>query len=121
MNVNCSTCLEPISANDILTSTPCGYVFHAQCIIQWFETGKNNCLYFQAVKSQGFSLSELLPDTSTLHLMMMHPLRVQVNFSYLGYITTFHTNRGAVESSLVRSRDTLGTFRLLKLSLGRHV
>ena len=36
---------------------------------------------FQAVKSQGFSLAELLPDTPTLHLMMMHPLRVQASVS----------------------------------------
>jgi len=34
----------------------------------------------QAVKLQGFSLAELLPDTDTLHLMMMHPLRVQTAF-----------------------------------------
>ena len=34
----------------------------------------------QAVKLQGFSLAELLPDRDTLHLMMMHPLRVQAAF-----------------------------------------
>ena len=34
----------------------------------------------QAVKLQGFSLAELLPDRETLHLMMMHPLRVQAAF-----------------------------------------
>ena len=33
---------------------------------------------FQAVKYQGFTLDELLPDSGTLHLMMMHPLAVQV-------------------------------------------
>ena len=32
------------------------------------------------MKLQGFSLAELLPDRDTLHLMMMHPLRVQVPF-----------------------------------------
>jgi hypothetical protein len=32
----------------------------------------------QAVRYQGFSLNELLPDNKTLHLMMMHPLSVQV-------------------------------------------
>lgn len=34
----------------------------------------------QAVKQQGFSLAELLPDSQTLHLMMMHPLRAQAAF-----------------------------------------
>ena len=43
MNVNCSTCLELLSASDDLFSTPCGHVFHSHCILQWFETGKSNC------------------------------------------------------------------------------
>lgn len=34
----------------------------------------------QAVAKQGISLNEVLPSPDTLHLLMMHPLRVQVAF-----------------------------------------
>ncbi|XP_017759565.1 PREDICTED: E3 ubiquitin-protein ligase UBR3 isoform X2 [Eufriesea mexicana] len=34
----------------------------------------------QAVRQQGASLNDLLPPTDMLHLLMMHPLRVQVAF-----------------------------------------
>jgi len=43
MNVNCSTCLELLTPSAELSSAPCGHVFHATCILQWLETGKNNC------------------------------------------------------------------------------
>ncbi|XP_043683976.1 E3 ubiquitin-protein ligase Ubr3 isoform X1 [Vespula pensylvanica] len=35
----------------------------------------------QAVRQQGVTLQDLLPPTDMLHLLMMHPLRVQVAFS----------------------------------------
>jgi len=41
----------------------------------------------QAVKSQGFTLQELLPDNDFLTRMMQHPLRVQVN--YLLFVVYF--------------------------------
>lgn len=34
----------------------------------------------QAIKHQGLALRDVLPSTDVLHLMMMHPLRVQVAF-----------------------------------------
>ncbi|XP_046390043.1 E3 ubiquitin-protein ligase Ubr3 isoform X2 [Ischnura elegans] len=34
----------------------------------------------QAIKQQGLTLKDVLPGTDMLHLMMMHPLRVQVAF-----------------------------------------
>jgi len=43
MRVSCTTCLELLTASDELSSVPCGHVFHTQCILQWFETGKSNC------------------------------------------------------------------------------
>lgn len=33
----------------------------------------------QAIRQQGATLRELLPPTDMLHLLMMHPLRVQVS------------------------------------------
>lgn len=41
----------------------------------------------QAVRQQGATLNDLLPPTDMLHLLMMHPLRVQVsNFFIFQYI-----------------------------------
>lgn len=40
----------------------------------------------QAIRQQGVTLRELLPPTDMLHLLMMHPLRVQVSaHSYIFY------------------------------------
>jgi len=39
--VNCSTCLELLTPADSLVCTPCGHVFHIQCVLQWFESKKN--------------------------------------------------------------------------------
>jgi len=41
MRVNCSTCLELLTPADSLVCTPCGHVFHVQCVLQWFESKKN--------------------------------------------------------------------------------
>jgi len=41
MRVNCSTCLELLTPSDSLVCTPCGHVFHLQCVLQWFESKKN--------------------------------------------------------------------------------
>eukprot|EP00088_Acartia_fossae_P027443 TRINITY_DN28203_c0_g1_i1.p1 TRINITY_DN28203_c0_g1~~TRINITY_DN28203_c0_g1_i1.p1 ORF type:complete len:415 (-),score=45.67 TRINITY_DN28203_c0_g1_i1:42-1286(-) len=41
MRVNCSTCLELLTPGDNLVCTPCGHVFHMQCVLQWFESKKN--------------------------------------------------------------------------------
>lgn len=40
----------------------------------------------QAIRQQGVTLRELLPPTDMLHLLMMHPLRVQVSvYLYIFY------------------------------------
>lgn len=41
----------------------------------------------QAVRQQGAVLHDLLPPADMLHLIMMHPLRVQVSFSRQFFIT----------------------------------
>lgn len=58
----------------------------------------------QAVRQQGATLNDLLPPTDMLHLLMMHPLRVQVStflfssifisfqYSFNIYIQYFKTN-----------------------------
>ena len=42
MNIGCSTCLEPITANCDSSTTPCGHVFHTDCIKNWLNR-KSNC------------------------------------------------------------------------------
>jgi len=41
MRLQCSTCLERMSPEEDLGSTPCGHVFHMVCVLQWFENKKN--------------------------------------------------------------------------------
>jgi len=59
----------------------------------------------QAVSYQGFSVDELLPDLKTLHLMMMHPLSVQVRHSRI---------QSRRNLDRVQSRKIKGKFRPLK-------
>jgi len=40
----------------------------------------------QAIRQQGATLRELLPPTDMLHLLMMHPLRVQVSTFYFFFL-----------------------------------
>ena len=87
---------------------------------------------FQAVKHQGFTLSELLPDTNVLHLMMMHPLRVQVSkflesnvltsqFFTPGCLLRDHVRHVGKEwATNQRSGDDLHPVSLLQLHGGRR-
>ena len=43
MNIECSTCMEPLMANGDNSTTLCGHVFHTDCINRWFQKGKLNC------------------------------------------------------------------------------
>ena len=41
MRLQCSTCLDQISPEEDLSSTPCGHVFHLVCILRWLKHKKN--------------------------------------------------------------------------------
>ena len=43
MNTACSTCLESFSSKSDVSATPCGHVFHTQCIEKWISSGQNKC------------------------------------------------------------------------------
>ena len=43
MNIACSTCLEPFTSISDISSTPCGHVFHTNCIIAWLKNGRKSC------------------------------------------------------------------------------
>ena len=44
MNTACSNCLEPYSSREDISYTPCGHVFHTECIKNLFQNGRNYCL-----------------------------------------------------------------------------
>ena len=43
MSIECSTCMEPLTANGDNSTTLCGHVFHTDCINRWFQKGQSNC------------------------------------------------------------------------------
>ena len=43
MNSSCSTCLESFNLRSDVSTTPCGHVFHTDCIEKWLQSGKNQC------------------------------------------------------------------------------
>ena len=43
MNVACSICLESLTLNSDIYTTPCGHVFHYDCIRKWLASGNQHC------------------------------------------------------------------------------
>ena len=43
MNVACSICLESFTLTSDIYTTPCGHVFHYDCIRKWLERGNKHC------------------------------------------------------------------------------
>ena len=41
--MDCPTCWDSIDAESQVVSTPCGHVFHSDCIETWIDKGKKNC------------------------------------------------------------------------------
>ena len=42
LNSSCPTCLESFSQSCHIFSTPCGHIFHKNCILRWLE-GQASC------------------------------------------------------------------------------
>ena len=42
VNFACPTCFESFKASSNISSTPCGHVFHTDCISKWLQNGENN-------------------------------------------------------------------------------
>lgn len=42
-NNNCIVCHDTISENNYYPLPECGHIFHTDCIVTWFRSGKNNC------------------------------------------------------------------------------
>ena len=43
MNAACSTCLGSFTSISDISTTPCGHVFHTDCIEKWLQNGSNSC------------------------------------------------------------------------------
>ena len=43
MNTACSSCLELFTSSCDISTTPCGHVFHTECISKWLEDRQENC------------------------------------------------------------------------------
>ena len=43
MNIACSICLESFALTCNIYTTPCGHVFHYECILKWLESGNSHC------------------------------------------------------------------------------
>lgn len=39
----CSICINDIKQDDEISILPCGHNFHFDCIVPWFDSGKNTC------------------------------------------------------------------------------
>ena len=39
----CCICMDDIAANSVMTKLPCDHVFHADCIMSWFRSGRSSC------------------------------------------------------------------------------
>ena len=80
MNSVCSSCLELFTSRSDISTTPCGHVFHTECIKKWLENGQNNCsqcwkscgpyqinkLYFSEADSENALVSELMEENLKL-------------------------------------------------------
>ena len=42
MEFGCSTCLETFTSKCVVSTTPCGHVFHRECITNWLQN-ENSC------------------------------------------------------------------------------
>ena len=56
MNIACSICLELFDSRSDISTTPCGHVFHTDCIKNWMESGQNNCSQCR----KGFSPNQII-------------------------------------------------------------
>ena len=81
MNTACSCCLETFASSSDISTTPCGHVFHTECITRWLGNRQhNNCaqcrkkcnpnqiikLYFSEADSENSLVDELQSENLRL-------------------------------------------------------
>ena len=82
MNTACSSCLELFTSSCDISTTPCGHVFHTECISKWLEHRQENCtqcrksckkdqiikLFFSEGDPQNNLITELMEENQKLQM-----------------------------------------------------
>ena len=80
MNTACSSCLELFTSSCDISTTPCGHVFHTECISKWLEDRQENCaqcrksckkdqiikLFFSEANPENNLIAELMEENQKL-------------------------------------------------------
>ena len=108
----CPTCLEPLSSGSInyTVSTPCGHLFHMNCVQSWISRGNQTCpqcrrniskekllrIYLQPVESETQNPHEAVEIQRNYENAPKNPSSNSVAYSretdfvYLDSVTTVH-------------------------------
>ena len=67
MTNKCPTCLEPLisDSKNYIVTTPCGHLFHMNCVQGWLNTGNQTCPQCRGVISKDKLLRIYLPPTES--------------------------------------------------------
>ena len=120
---NCPTCLEPLSSGSMnyTVTTPCGHLFHMNCVQSWISRGNHTCpqcrrniskekllrIYLQPVESETQNPHEAVEIQRNYENAPKNPSSNSVaysretNFVYLDSVTTVHefSNSGTTRTN----------------------
>ena len=67
MTNKCPTCFEPLisDSKNYIVTTPCGHLFHMNCVQGWLDTGNQTCPQCRGVISKDKLLRIYLPPTES--------------------------------------------------------
>ena len=67
MTNKCPTCFEPLisDSKNYIVTTPCGHLFHMNCIQGWLDTGNQTCPQCRGLTSKDKLLRIYLPPTES--------------------------------------------------------
>ena len=67
MTNKCPTCFEPLisDSKNYIVSTPCGHLFHTNCVQAWIDTGNQTCPQCRSIISKDKLLRIYLQPTES--------------------------------------------------------
>ena len=83
MEVECSTCLESFTSKCDISTTPCGHVFHTDCITRWLNNNSNcsqcrkPCRILQIIKLYFSESQSALDENITLNDLEQKSLKLE--------------------------------------------